>query len=170
MRFGNPAAFWLLLLLPGLVTFFVWSQRRRLRDLARFGNPLLLEKLTRSRSLRKRNAKLIMLVVAVLFIVLALSRPQWGTKIETVQRRGLDIVIALDTSLSMMTDDIKPSRLVRARAEISSMLERFGAVDYARDQAARYARQARVCLTPLRMSPARERLEALAEFVVRRRH
>lgn len=49
-------------------------------------------------------------------------------------------------------------------------LERFGAVDYARDQAARYARQARVCLAPLRMSPARERLEALAEFVVRRRH
>lgn len=49
-------------------------------------------------------------------------------------------------------------------------LERFGAVDYVRDQAARYARQARDCLTPLRMSPARERLEALADFVVRRRH
>ena len=125
MRFAEMTWFLGLLLLPLLVTFFVWSHRRKVRDLARFGNPALLDKLTRSRSLRKRNGKLLLLLLTVFFLVIALARPQWGTRIENVHRRGLDIVIALDTSLSMMTDDIKPSRLVRARAEVASMLDRL---------------------------------------------
>lgn len=125
MRFANVPAFLGLLLLPAMVVLFVWSHRKKQRLMALFGNPRLLEKLTRSRSIRKRNAKLLLILLAVFFIVIALARPQWGTRIEEVHRKGLDIVIALDTSLSMMTDDIKPSRLVRARAEVASMLDRL---------------------------------------------
>jgi len=96
-----------------------------LKDLAKFGNIELLEKLTLSRSQRKRNGKQIILLISVLFIIIALSGPRWGTKIENVHQKGLDIVIALDTSKSMMAEDIKPSRLVRARSEIASFLKRL---------------------------------------------
>jgi len=126
MRFARPELLGLLLLLPLLMVFLLWTHRRRRRDLARFGNLELIEKLTRSRSVRKRTAKQIVLLFAVLMLLIALARPQWGTKSEIVRRKGLDIVIALYTSLSMMTDDIKPNRLVRARAEIGSVLERLG--------------------------------------------
>ena len=125
MRISHPMWFAALLLLPSLVTFFVWSHRKRLKDLARFGNIQLLEKLTLSRSQRKRNGKQFILLVSVFFIVLSLAGPRWGTVIENVHQRGLDIVIALDTSMSMMAEDIKPSRLVRARSEVASLLRKL---------------------------------------------
>lgn len=125
MRFGTPGALAALLLVPLVVTFFIWSARRRRRDLARFGNPELLEKLTRTASMRRRNVKALLVNLGLVILVVALARPQWGTKVEDVHRRGLDIVIAMDTSLSMMTDDIKPSRLVRARAAVASILDRL---------------------------------------------
>ena len=125
MRISHPIWFAALVLLPLLITFYVWSHRKRLKDLARFGNIVLLEKLTLSRSQRKRNGKQLMLLVAIFFMILGLTGPRWGTRVENVHQRGLDIVIALDTSISMMAEDIKPSRLVRARSEIESFLEKL---------------------------------------------
>jgi Ca-activated chloride channel family protein len=80
--------------------------------------------------------KAALVVLAALFLVLALARPQWGTKLETVRRRGVDVIVAVDTSLSMLAEDVKPNRLAQARAAISSLIQmlqgdRIGLVAFA---------------------------------------
>jgi Ca-activated chloride channel family protein len=67
----------------------------------------------------------ILILAAVLLSVLALARPQYGKKLRMVRRRGIDIVIALDTSDSMLAEDIKPNRLERAKQEVSALIDRL---------------------------------------------
>ncbi|PYT33905.1 MAG: hypothetical protein DMF52_14495 [Acidobacteria bacterium] len=62
-------------------------------------------------------------VVAALFLILALARPQWGAKLETVTRRGVDVIVAVDTSLSMLAEDVKPNRMAQARAAVGSFMD-----------------------------------------------
>jgi len=82
-------------------------------------------RLAASVSRRRRTWKTIYLLLALLTTVLALARPQYGRKLRMVQRKGIDIVIALDTSDSMLAEDIKPNRLERAKQEISSLIDRL---------------------------------------------
>ena len=63
------------------------------------------------------------MLLAIAFLFVALARPQWGRKMEHVERRGQDLVLLQDISLSMLAEDVKPNRLVRSRHEISSFLE-----------------------------------------------
>jgi len=127
MKFANPNWLYLFFLIPGLVYFYAWADKRKQADLERFGNLELLRKLSsspRGPSGFKRPArKLIFMLLAVSFLILALARPQWGTKMQTIKRKGLDILIALDTSKSMLAEDIKPNRLERAKHEISSLID-----------------------------------------------
>jgi Ca-activated chloride channel family protein len=95
------------------------------KAMAIFGNLALVKKLTSSVSRKRQVMKAILLVTAVLFMILALARPQLGTKLRTVKREGQDIVIALDVSLSMMAEDIKPNRLEKAKHEIGSLIDKF---------------------------------------------
>lgn len=90
-----------------------------------FGNLALVKKLTSSVSRKRQAMKAILLVLGVLFMILALARPQLGTKLRTVKREGQDIVIALDVSLSMMAEDIKPNRVEKAKHAIGSLIEKF---------------------------------------------
>lgn len=125
MRLGAPEALWLLLLLPVLALVQVLGFRARRRALARFGEPRLMASLTRSVSLTRQYIKAGSVVAAVLFIVLALSRPQFGEVQEVLRRQGVDIIFALDTSLSMLAEDVKPNRLVKAKSEIRALLDRL---------------------------------------------
>jgi Ca-activated chloride channel family protein len=125
MRFGDPQAFWLLLLVPLLTLFLLRSFRSRRRALSAFGSPQLIRKLTSATSRVRQGIKSGLVVSGVLFLVLALVRPQLGTQLELVRRRGVDIFIALDTSRSMLAEDILPSRLTRARYEISDLIDRL---------------------------------------------
>src|SRR2546428_704194 len=88
MRFAAPEYLWGLLGLPVLIGLFVLSFRRRRRALEAFGDLRLLKRLSASASLERRMIKASFVVVATLFLILALARPQWGAKLETVTRRG----------------------------------------------------------------------------------
>ncbi|HEX9933575.1 MAG TPA: VWA domain-containing protein [bacterium] len=124
-RFASIPMLFLLVLIPGLIVFFVYAFRMKRRILCLFGSLDLVDRLASSISRKRQIGKAALQTAAVLFIVLALARPQFGTKMKTVKREGQDIVVALDVSLSMMAEDIKPSRLEKAKHEISSFIDKL---------------------------------------------
>src|SRR6266571_2302613 len=116
MRFEHPQLLWLLLLaLPGLTGFFCWSWRERRRLIAQFVQSRLLANLTVGVSARRLKIRLALLIAAVGLLVIALARPQWGFDWEEAKQRGLDVVVAIDTSRSMLAEDVAPNRLARAK-------------------------------------------------------
>lgn len=136
MRFGAPVYLWLLLAVPVFAALLLLAFRRRRRLLERIGDLPLLERLAGSLSMEKRLIKAALLVVAAVFLILALARPQWGARLETVTRRGIDVMVAVDTSLSMLAEDVKPSRLAQAQAAVLSLMDllqgdRIGLVAFA---------------------------------------
>jgi Ca-activated chloride channel family protein len=125
MHFARPEYLYLFWLIPALGLFLAWSLRNRRRRLEMLISPALAPKLTREFSRGKAKVRALLLLGCFVFIILALSRPQWGLKLETVRRRGVDILVALDTSYSMNAEDVSPSRIVKAKGEISSLLGRL---------------------------------------------
>src|SRR5437899_2186665 len=116
MRFEHPQLLWLLLLaLPGLTGFFWWSWRERRRLIAQFVQSRLLANLTVGVSARRLKIRLALLIAAVGLLVITLARPQWGLDWEEAKQRGLDVVVAIDTSRSMLAEDVAPNRLARAK-------------------------------------------------------
>ena len=123
MRFAEPSFLWGLFTLPffALLSYYAFYRRKKLAE--RFVSLSMLPKLSTSVSPWRRLAKVLILLLAIAFLFVALARPQWGHKLEHVERRGLDLVLLQDISLSMLAEDIKPNRLVRSRHEIASFLE-----------------------------------------------
>ena len=125
MRFAAPQYLWALLALPALV-LLGWGvflgKRRALRRFA--GDPLFVDRFTHEVSIHRRAVKLLLLFVTLTSLILALARPQWGTRLEPITRRGSDLVIVLDTSLSMATEDLAPNRLGQAKHAIVNLLQR----------------------------------------------
>ena len=117
-----PAMLWLLLVAPGIVLVFVYAQWRRGKSLARLGNVDLLRSLSANVSTPMRWVRSLMVAAAVSWAVLAAARPQWGTITQLVETAGVDIVILLDTSLSMLAEDVGPNRLAAAKQEVSTFL------------------------------------------------
>ncbi len=137
MRFAQPHFLWLLLVFPpGLALFYWWSWRQRQALMQRFIQARLLPNLTIGLSPARQKVRLGCLVAGVVLLILALARPQWGYAWEEVKRRGLDIVVAIDTSKSMLARDIAPSRLARAKLATLDLLrlaktDRLGLVAFA---------------------------------------
>lgn len=123
MRFAEPMFLWGLLTLPLFALLFAYAYHRRKKLAARFVSLSMLPKLSTSLSPWRRLAKVTLLLFAIAFLFVALARPQWGRKMEHIERRGLDLVLLQDISLSMLAEDVKPNRLTRSRHEISSFLE-----------------------------------------------
>lgn len=123
MRFAEPMFLWGLLSLPLFALLFIYAFHRRKKLAARFVSLSMLPKLSTSVSPWRRLAKVTLLLFAIAFLFVALARPQWGRKMEHIERRGLDLVLLQDISLSMLAEDVKPNRLTRSRHEISSFLE-----------------------------------------------
>jgi len=128
--------FWLLALAPVLIAFFWWSWRERQRLMAQFINSRLLGGLIAGVSVTRQKIRAALLVSAVAFIVVALARPQWGYFQQEVAQRGLDIVVAIDTSKSMLAADITPNRLTRAKMAALGLMQqaksdRLGVVAFA---------------------------------------
>ncbi len=116
MNLGAPQMLWLLvaLVLP-LIIFFWWAWRERQRLITQFISARLLAILKIGVSATRQKARMAMIVAAVALLVLALARPQWGFTQEEARQRGLDLVMAVDTSNSMLAEDVQPSRLARAK-------------------------------------------------------
>lgn len=123
MKFGALyMAVWLWLV-PVAVLFFIWAGRNRQKAMRRFVGGAAGE-IVRTFDPVKRKIKDIVFVAAVFFMILALIRPQWGFKWQEVKRQGLDVLIALDTSNSMMAEDVKPNRLSRAKLAIKDFVKK----------------------------------------------
>lgn len=123
--FKNPECFYLFWLVPLLALFLWWASRRRVRLLERFGRLHLISGLASPAIAGISFVRRMMVLAAVVFLIFAAARPQYGKKPVILKREGRDIVFLLDTSLSMLAEDIKPSRLTRARFEITSLLDRL---------------------------------------------
>ena len=128
-------ALWLVPLLVGLFLIAFW-RRRVLRK--RFGHIALVRRLSRGISGRRRRYKAAIITLGMTLLILSLAGPQIGTRLREVNREGIDLVIALDVSLSMMAEDVAPNRLGRARNEIKKLLtelrgDRIGLVIFAGD-------------------------------------
>ncbi|MEQ1856667.1 MAG: VWA domain-containing protein [Longimicrobiales bacterium] len=135
-RFADVTWLWALGTLPVAVALFAVAARRRRRALEAFGEFGLVEKLTATVSVAARRWKAALLLGALGFLVVALARPQFGTRVETVRSVGQDIVVAVDLSTSMLAEDIAPSRLERARLAILRLIgnldgDRIGLVAFA---------------------------------------
>ncbi len=123
MKFGDPIYFWFLILLPVLFGFYLFAHFKKKRALKRFAYIEMIKKLTDRISYGKQWLKAILLLSVFFWGILSLTRPLYGTKMELMKRRGLDVVIAVDVSLSMYAEDIKPNRLAKAKKEISEFID-----------------------------------------------
>ena len=125
MRFEQPHLLWLLLVLPpALALFFWWASRRRQQLLAQFIQARLRSALTVGVSPARRKIRPGCLVLAVALLIVALARPQYGFDLQKIEQRGLDIVVAVDISKSMLAGDIAPDRLERARLAALDLMQR----------------------------------------------
>ncbi|MBD3343951.1 MAG: VWA domain-containing protein [Chitinivibrionales bacterium] len=123
MRFGSPHFFWLLLGIPILVGFFIWAWQLKQQALKRFASSSLMPRLAPNMRFSRQLLKWIFFIVFFFFLVLALVRPRFGAKMELMERKGVDIIIALDISKSMLAEDIAPNRLKRAKYEIAKFID-----------------------------------------------
>ena len=124
-RFANPDYLYLLLILPLLVGLFLYANYIRRQRLKKYGDPVLLEELMPTVSKYRPNLKFWILFVAIALVIVMLARPQFGSKMETVKRSGVEAVIALDISTSMLAEDVAPSRLEKAKKMISRLVDTF---------------------------------------------
>jgi Ca-activated chloride channel family protein len=136
MNWGDRNLLHLLWCLPLLWAFFIWAGRTRKRALKRLLAPEMIEKLVTSASPFRRRLQAGLFLAAIAFFCLAAARPQWGTKLETITRRGIDVVVAIDTSLSMEANDVVPNRLDKAKHMLQSLIDqlqgdRIGVVAFA---------------------------------------
>lgn len=137
-RFATPEYFWLLMLLPLMVAGYLYASRQRRRALARFGEKSTLSGLMPEASPRRLRNKFILFAMACALIACALARPQFGSKLREETRRGIEIMLAVDVSNSMLAKDFEPNRLERTKFAINRLTEqlqedRLGLVVFAGD-------------------------------------
>lgn len=123
INFENIDIFWALFLLPIFIFIFILYRYQRFIRLKNFGDYDIINQLFPDYSKTKQIFKFILLMIAFFFLIIGLANPQIGTKEVERKRQGIDIVIALDVSNSMKAQDIKPSRLERAKQLIYNILD-----------------------------------------------
>ncbi|MSU57688.1 MAG: VWA domain-containing protein [Pedosphaera sp.] len=137
MNFAHGQILWLLpVFLPALVAFFWWATRERQRAMTQFIQARLLPGLVSGLSPVRQKIRYVCLTLAVALIIVTLARLQWGFTWEESKQRGLDIVVAIDTSKSMLAEDIAPNRLARAKLAALDLMQhaksdRLGLVAFA---------------------------------------
>lgn len=124
-RFANTYYFYLFLLIPLLTLAFAWFLLWRRKAVSRFGDWVVVKQLMPEASVPKLILKFSGAMLTIAFLVLTLAGPQTGSRIEKAHRQGIDIMVALDVSNSMLAEDIKPNRLERAKQSISRLIEKL---------------------------------------------
>jgi len=127
MNLGNDKALWFLFAVPVvLLPVYIWCFRQKARTLKILASSEMLKNINNSVSLKKQVFKAMLLLGAFITVVVALTEPRWNPQARKIKRRGRDICILLDTSRSMLAEDIKPSRLERSKIAIADLLETLG--------------------------------------------
>ena len=124
-RFADPTYLYALIILPFLAIFYFYSNYRRRRNIRKYGDPELMNALMPEVSKYRPDVKFWIVFLAFGLIIIMLARPQFGSKMETVKRSGVETVIALDISNSMLAQDVTPSRLDKSKKLISRMVDEF---------------------------------------------
>jgi Ca-activated chloride channel family protein len=138
MDWLNPTYLVALLAVPVAIALFLWASWKRRLAIRRLGDNVLIAKLASTVSARRRRWKSAITVLALTLIGISLAGPRLGTKLREFKREGVDLVIALDVSESMLAEDVLPNRLTRAKYEIGKLLDelegdRVGLVLFAGD-------------------------------------
>jgi len=125
LRFEHIEFLYLLAAIPVFMVLFIFGIYVRTKVLKRLGNPDILKRLIPDASREKVIFKFILFNLAYAFIIIGIANPQTGSKLEKVQRKGIDIVVALDISNSMLAQDIKPDRLTRAKQALFKLIDKL---------------------------------------------
>ena len=136
MNFGAPEWFWALLLIPLLAFLFLRAEQRRDRRLREFVSPRLLPELAGTVNRFRRALKFLLLLLALGLAITALAKPRWGYVYDEVKRKGLDLIFAVDTSRSMLSNDVSPDRLQRVKLAAQDLInelqgDRVGLIAFA---------------------------------------
>ena len=124
-RFENPIYLWLLLVIPILIIIKIMMWYVQRKKLSRIGNPTLLKELMPDVSRFRPWVKFLLLITALSSLILTLARPQFGSKISHEKRNGIEAIIALDISNSMLAQDVQPSRLDKSKLMIENLINSF---------------------------------------------
>ena len=139
-RFANPHLLWLLLLVPAMAGLFAAAARNRRRRLARFGNPAILRLLMPAASPARVRFRFLLFCTAAALVVLAAARPQLGSKLREQTSEGIEMMLVVDVSNSMLAEDFEPNRLERTKYAIGKLFDglrqdRVGMIVFAGDAA-----------------------------------
>ena len=137
-RFANPDLLYLLLILPVMVLLFIYYEIRKRKAIESLGDSELVNKLLPERSAIRPVVKFIILLAGISSLIVALARPQFGSRLEEVKKEGVEVIIALDVSNSMLAEDIQPDRLTRAKQALTRLIDnlqndRIGLIVFAGD-------------------------------------
>lgn len=126
MDFTRPNYLYLLILIPLAALLLAWAARRKRADVARLGTPALIAALSASVSETRRRWKTVLWFLALIALIVALARPRWGTQVQVTAQQGVQVMVALDVSSSMLAEDLKPDRLTRAKLTVEELMDRLG--------------------------------------------
>lgn len=135
-RFANPYILYLLLIIPVAIALFIFAQMRRRHRLERFASSSLLAQLTPNASTARLRTKFVLYSLALVFLILAAARPQVGSKLREEHQKGIEMMLVVDVSNSMLAEDFEPNRLDRTKFAIDRVVEsmkqdRIGVVAFA---------------------------------------
>ena len=124
-RFAHPEFLYLLFVLPALIAFYVYAIILKKKAIKKYGNPELLEELMPEVSPKRQHLKFWLLFGAIAMVIIVIAGPQFGSKLETVKRQGVEIMVCLDVSNSMLAEDVTPNRLEKAKQMLSKLTDGF---------------------------------------------
>ena len=125
MSFGAPIWFWALAVIPVLALLFARAEQRGVVRLREFVSPRLLPQLAATVNRVRRVLRFCLLLLGLAFAIVSLARPQWGYIYEDVKRKGLDLLFAVDTSRSMLSNDVQPNRLERVKLAAQDLVNQL---------------------------------------------
>jgi Ca-activated chloride channel homolog len=136
MSFGSPLWLWALLLLPVLAFFFARAEQRGAEKLQLFVAARLLPQLAGTVNRARRTFRFVLLLLVFGLVIVSLARPRWGYAYDEVKRKGLDLLLAVDVSRSMLSNDVQPSRLERVKLATQDLInelqgDRVGLIAFA---------------------------------------
>ena len=125
MNFAQPQFLLALVLIPLAAGLLWWANHKRQAAIVKLGDQALIQRLSAGVNWRGRRWRQVLWLLALALVIVALARPQWGEDVRALEQQGIQVMVALDVSDSMLAEDVKPDRLTRARLEISDMMNRL---------------------------------------------
>ncbi|NLA25027.1 MAG: VWA domain-containing protein [Bacteroidales bacterium] len=135
-QFHSEKYLWLLLIIPVFVLIWWLSRRKRLKRLKQYGNIETIRGLMPEISKNLRRFKVVLILIAFGFLIIGFARPRFGSSLKDVERKGIELIVAIDVSNSMFARDIKPNRLERAKRSVEKLIselenDRIGMIVFA---------------------------------------